>query len=104
MARANVVHSEDAVTVLFAGNRNKPEPSTGIIRFPGGHVEVARTSDGAYWAHVEVEKAGNIQQSRIDYNHEGYEATGGSIPTIPHADKIQHMAILVGREEPNEKS
>lgn len=97
MARATVVHSEDAVTVMFAGDRKKPEPSTGIIRFPGGHVEVSRTSDGKYWAHVEVENPSNIQESRIDYSHEGYKVTGGSIPDIPHADKIQHMAILIGR-------
>lgn len=99
MAKAKVIHSEDAVMVKFEGNRNNPEPSTAVIKFPGGHVEVTRTSDGRYWAHVEAERAENIQESRIDYNHEGYVASGGGIPKIPHADKIRHMAILIGREQ-----
>lgn len=95
MAKAKVVHSEDAVTVIFQGNPKNPEPGSAIIKFPGGHVEVSRTSDNRYWAHVEVEDPESIQSSRIDYSHEGYTATGGAIPAIPHADKIQHMAILV---------
>lgn len=97
MAKAKVVHSDDAVLVQFFGDKDKQlEPSTGVIKFPGGHVEVTRTSDGRYWAHIEVKNPANIHASRIDYNHEGYEATGGSIPDVPHADKIRHMAILIG--------
>lgn len=99
MAKAKVVHSDDSVLIKFHGNRNNPEPGTAVIEFPGDHVEVSRTSDGRYWAHVEVKKAENIQESRIDYNHEGYVATGGSIPKIPHADKISHMAILIGGQQ-----
>lgn len=96
MAKAKVIHSEDAVMIKFEGKRSDPEPQTAVIKFPGGHVEVTRTTDGRYWAHVEAEKPESIQESRIDYNHEGYKATGGSIPKIPHADKIQHMAVLIG--------
>lgn len=96
MAKAKVVHSEDAVTVVFQGNPKNPEPGSAIIKFPGGHVEVTRTSDNRYWAHVEVENPENTHDSRIDYNHDGYVATNGSIPDVPHADKIKHMAILIG--------
>lgn len=93
MAKAKVVHSDDAVTVIFQGNPTTPEPSTAIIKFPGGHVEVCRTSDNRYWAHVEVSNPENIDRSRIDYNQEGHELCG--IPAIPHADKIKHLALLV---------
>lgn len=96
MAKAKVVHSDDAVMIKFEGNRSNPEPSTAVIKFPGGHVEVSRTTDGRYWAHVEAENPECIQESRIDYNHEGYVATGGKM-VVPHADKIMHMAILIGR-------
>lgn len=96
MDKAKVVHSDDAVLIKFNGDRKNPEPGTAVIEFPGGHVEVSRTQDGQYWAHVEVTDPQNIQRSRIDYTHEGYVATGCSIPEIPHADKIRHMAILIG--------
>lgn len=96
MAKAKVVHSQDAVLIKFQGNPKNPEPGTAVIEFPGGHVEVTRTTDGRYWAHVEVADPQNIERSRIDYTHEGYRETGGAIPDIPHADKIRHMAILIG--------
>ena len=48
MAKATVVHSDDAATIIFKGDRRRPEPSTGIIKFPGGHVEVTRCSDNTY--------------------------------------------------------
>ena len=34
MARAKVVHSEDAVLVEFKGDKRNPEPTTGVMRFP----------------------------------------------------------------------
>jgi hypothetical protein len=91
----NIVHSDDACTLIFKGDIKHPEPATGIIKFPGGHVEVSRTSDGNYWAHLSFDEQASVVGSRIDYNHEGYAATGGSIPDVPHADKIQHFAFLV---------
>lgn len=95
MARGKVVHSEDACTIIFKGNPKSPEPSTGIIKFPGGHVEVSRTSDGSYWAHVSVNNAANIVASRIDYNHEEWCASQGAIPPIPGEGAIEKMAIKV---------
>lgn len=95
MARVKVVHSEDAVTVIFKGNPENPEPSTAIIKFPGGHVEVTRTSDNTYWAHVGVEEASNIVDSRIDYDFEGYKKSECKIPDVPHAEHIKHIAINI---------
>lgn len=96
MAKARVVHSEDAATIIFEGDKARPEPSTGVIKFPGGFVEVSRTSEGKYWAHIYQDESKPLSESRIDYSFEGYEATGGKIPDIPHADKIKHIAVLVG--------
>lgn len=96
MATAKVVHSQDAVTVIFEGDKTKNlEPSTGIIKFPGGFVEVSRIGT-KYWAHIYQDGSKPIVESRIDYNYEGYVATGGSIPDVPHADKIVHIAVKVG--------
>lgn len=94
MARAKVVHSEDACTIIFKGCKNSPEPSTGVIKFPDGEIEVSRTSDSKYWAHVKVDDSANIVESRIDYNHDQWSKEG-KIPPIPAAEAIEHMAIKV---------
>ena len=93
MARATVIHSDDAVQINFYGNPRKPEPTTAVIKFPRGHVEVSRCSDGTYWAHVHTVAPCNVVASRIDYDHEG--AIGHGIPAIPAADRIQHLAVRI---------
>jgi hypothetical protein len=74
MARAQVTHSIDAVQITFRGDKRQPEPSTAVIQFPGGHVEVSRCSDGTYWAHITVVAPQNTVASRVDYDYEGYSA------------------------------
>jgi len=64
----NIVHSKDACTLIFKGNEKIPEPSLGVIKFPGGFVEVSRCSDGSYYAHISSDCSDNIIDSRIDYN------------------------------------
>lgn len=103
MARARVTHSDDAVQVTFRGDPRNPEPSTAVIAFPGGHVEVSRHSDGSYWVHVarntrinnaDEDLLGDIVESRLDHT---YEARARGIPPMPaHAD-IEHMAIRIAR-------
>lgn len=99
MARAEVVHSSDAVTVIFNGDRRRPEPSTAIIKFPGGHVEVSRCTDGTYWAHLSVADAANIVGSRIDYNPP--QAGNCSVADMPHADAIAKLALRVSNAVPH---
>lgn len=99
MARAKVVHSDDAVMVEFKGNRNNPEPSTAVIKFPGGHVEVSRTTDGKYWAHLAVVAADNIADSRIEYEYEAWKALG--IPELPMGNQVKKIAILIGNTVPH---
>lgn len=40
------------VTELYGDPEIKIEKPHTIIRFPGGHVEIARTQDNQYWVHV----------------------------------------------------
>lgn len=90
MARLNnIVHSGDACTMIFEGDKSKPEPATGIIKFPGGNVEVSRTSDGGYWVHVSVGHPDYIISSRIDY--EG----NVDIAQLPDQQAVRHLAIRV---------
>ncbi len=66
----------DAMLVRLEGNKAKPEPSTFIVAFPGGEVEIARCSDDTYWIHLNVSNptqfsrggpaAGRITDARLD--------------------------------------
>jgi len=97
MARAKIVHSTDACTIIFKGDPSTPEPCTGVIKFPGGHVEVTRTTDGQYWAHIEVTNPANTVDSRIDYDHATWVKTGGKIPPIPEEQGVKHIAIRINQ-------
>ena len=96
MARAKVTHSADAVQITFDGDRRNPEPSTGVIKFPGGHIEVSRCADGTYWAHINVVDGANIVGGRID-------RAGAIQPVdaIPDAESINHIAIRVSNTVPH---
>lgn len=96
MARAQVVHSDDAVLIKFEGNPRRPEPSTAVIQFPGGHVEVSRTSDGLYWAHVNTVHPANVVQGRIDYAER--QPGNISVADLPGAEHVDHIAVLISNE------
>lgn len=101
MARAKVTHSDDAVQITFKGDKRSPEPSTAVIKFPGGHVEVSRCSDGSYWAHVEVVAPENTAESRIDYSFTEEHDAPLRIGDLPHADRIQHLAMRITNRVPH---
>jgi len=46
--------------VTLRGNPASPEPETVRVEFPGGDVDVVRTSDGSYWVHVRVNRAEDL--------------------------------------------
>lgn len=91
------MHSDDAVCVVFNGNPRRPEPSTGVIKFPGGHVEVSRCSDGTYWVHLETVAAVNIVDSRIEYEHGGTRA----VRDLPEHELVRKLAIRVANTIPH---
>lgn len=96
MAKAKVTHSTDAVQVTFNGDKRNPEPSTGVIKFPGGHVEVSRCTDGTYWAHIAVVSGANIMEGRIDRQDRTQAVEG-----LDDAQKIVHLAIRVANHVPH---
>ena len=86
--------------INLMGKKEKPEPAQHIITFPGGAIEVSRTSDGNYWAHVIVFTEGNIDKngdciagevvgSRVTRNN----ALG--VPDIEDQEHIQQLAVLI---------
>jgi hypothetical protein len=90
---------------LLGDKTRRPEPATHIIEFPGGAVELSRTSDGNYWAHIIVNRDfalpgdiegmegayGEIVGSRIDYEF----PTEPNIVEIPAAQQVRQIAILI---------
>lgn len=102
MAKAKVVHSDDAVLIKFEGNPKNPEPSTAVIRFPGGEVEVARCSDGTYWVHTYAASEKNIVGSRVDYCFDGSKNGVGEIPDAHLVNKMSlRIANKVAHFDPN---
>jgi len=99
-----IVLSQDATTVLVAGDIRNPEPATVVVKFPGGFIEVSRTSDDDYFVHFQRnletneeigERAGHIVSSRVDYTPEAWRANGMTIPPLPAHEGIQHIAVKV---------
>jgi len=87
---------------LLGDKQKKIEPAQHIIEFPGGAIEVSRTSDGNYWAHITINQA-----QRVD-DAEGREAAFGQIvasrmcatdqmgvSTLPNAGQITQIAVLI---------
>ena len=66
-------------------------------------MEVTRTTDNQYWAHISVERAMYITDSRIDYDYEGYIKRKDKIPPLPDADHIVKMAVKIGFNPMKEK-
>lgn len=100
MAKARVTHSTDAVQVTFDGDKRKPEPSTGVIKFPGGHVEVSRCSDGTYFAHINVADPANVVESRMDFLN-AHEHGIRSVQNIPHGNLVNHIAVKISNRVPH---
>lgn len=90
------------LTTLFGDPLVKPEKPYTIISFPGGDVEIARTTEGDYWVHVAIRPAeglagapGRIVGARMDhegrYNDEGNAALQAAV----QAGDVNHIAFLV---------
>ena len=90
---------------LLGDKTRRPEPATHIIEFPGGAIELSRTTDGNYWAHIIVNRDfalpdeiegmegayGEIVGSRIDYEFPAEP----NIVEVPNAQEVRQIAILI---------
>jgi hypothetical protein len=88
--------------IELKGNPKNPESAEHIIKFPGGSIAVARTSNNEYWAHIRVHRGqiiegtveesafGTVVDSRLDYEHP-YD----SAVDIFEAEYLEHIAIRI---------
>lgn len=91
--------------IRLMGDRRNPEPEHVRIMFPGGEVEVVRTTDDDYWVHVRVETeldvreeradcAGQLVDARLDIR--GRHANECDAGDFGHPD-LYHLAVRVAR-------
>ena len=104
MARLKVTHSADACCIHIKGDKRNPEPTTAVIKFPGGNVEVSRASDGTYWAHLTVSNGESEQGegatvgSRVEYK---YEKREHDILPVPDVDHVRKVALRIKQIKPD---
>ena len=59
---------DNAIGVELEGNPNKPEPIHFRVMFPGGDVDIVRTTDNDYWVHLRVDRPQDgSDPERIDW-------------------------------------
>ena len=104
MAKKLKVSRNGEWTVLtIEGNPKNPEAShAGMIKFPGGNVNVTRTTDGNYWVHICVNRpeggfhipgetiTKELISGRVDVIGEGVKSLN------PNTD---HLAFLIGNKQ-----
>ena len=85
------------VTELHGDPKKKQEKGHTIILFPGGSVEISRTSDNQYWVHVAIEKDGTSQivNARIDACGDYLDAANAALKTSLETARVEHIAFLV---------
>lgn len=73
---------------LLGDKTIRPEPAQHIIEFPGGAIEVSRTSDGDYWAHIIVNRGWS------DRDQEGLHAARGEVvdTRVDHGTHVDDLA------------
>jgi hypothetical protein len=89
---------------LRGDKTRRPEPAQHIIEFPGGAIELSRTTDGAYWAHIIVNRRdavedvgglrsaiGEIVGSRITRTNKGAAA----VREIDADEDVEQIAVLI---------
>jgi len=96
-SQTNPVNIGKHTTLVGIPDIKTEKPHT-IIHFPGGDLEIARTTEGKYWVHVAVTATGTVENCRIDclgrYND---EANTTLAKEIKRGD-VEHIAFLIGKD------
>lgn len=97
---------EDVLGVELKGNPDQPEPIHFRVSFPGGDVDIVRTTDNQYWAHFRVNRPddgdepdrvfGRLVDARIDCRDK--HASQCDIGDF-NRDDLYHVAFKVTRDD-----
>ncbi len=94
------INEAPAKIPLLGDKARKPEPAQHVIEFPGGAIELSRTSDGNYWAHIIVNRSGIVEDCKGFHRAFG-EIVGGRIDSddgvnpVPQHERITQVALLI---------
>jgi hypothetical protein len=67
-----------------------------IIGFPGGDVEISRTSEGNYWVHVAIRDEGQLLDVRLNATHRYCMSSNAALRLEIDRGDVEHIAFLVG--------
>lgn len=97
------MHNAPGRIQLLGDKTKRPESAQHVIEFPGGAIEVSRTSKGEYWAHIHINRdwsdpdmdgikgaIGRVVGSRI-----GLDDHTVPIADIPNQERITQIAVLI---------
>ena len=91
--------------VELLGDRRNPEPESFRVAFPGGDVDVVRTTDNEYWVHVRINTPerdgpeeygvhGKLVDARLDV--QGKHASDTNVGDFADPG-LYHLAVRVAR-------
>jgi len=96
---------EPFVKRIYRGKKTKREPEHHEFIFPGGNINIQRTSDDDYWVHIVVNKGqvlddipsrskpGKFVDSRVDLLFE--ETQQQSVIPINNVENAGHIAVRI---------
>lgn len=106
---------DNVLGVELEGNQNRPEPIHFRVCFPGGDVDIVRTTDDDYWVHVRVNHEDHgmfnpgediparIIDARLDLTNEhtaNVNVGDFNNPNLYHlAIRVTRKPIVLGREK-----
>lgn len=94
----------NAEGIELKGDPRNPEPDHTRIMFPGGEVDVARTTDNEYWVHISINDpelvaydpfrpTARLVDARADLIN---PIDGRPVDLKPVLEKAYHFAVRVG--------
>lgn len=89
--------------IQLLGDKKRPESAQHIIEFPGGAIELSRTSDGNYWAHIIINRGQVVEDLEGLYSARGViighriDRDDGVVP-IEGAERMTQIAVLIKPE------
>jgi len=107
MKRLKVINFGTKVQgVSLKGDQRNPEPESFRVQFPGGDVDVVRTTDDEYWVHVRVNRPenfldedaplGRIVDARLDITDKHASETMVGDFENPN---LYHLAVRVAQDK-----
>lgn len=90
--------------VELHGDRTRPEHAEFRVSFPGGDVNVVRTTDGNYWIHVRVNRPTDgpqrVMGKMIDARLDIIGRHSDDVDRGDFADpNLHHLAVRIARDE-----